>query len=626
MIPRELLFGQPDRTNPKISPDNRHTAYQGSVDGMLGLWLGAANGDCLRALTSGMTGKLKEFLWAADGRSVLLFMDQNGNETWRLFSVDIKSGKVVDHTPFDNVQLRRIAYNRRQPRSILVAMNHENPSFHDAYHLDLVTGEAVMLARNPGNVIKWVADFKQAVRACVTARGDGGYDLMVRENAGGEWETLLSWSVKDIAILEEDLLTCDVVGFSGDGKHLFVKDSLGSPTTRLVSIDLASKKIECLWEDPVHDVGETLVNPETGEVEAVCVLRARKHWHPLTENVAEDFGFLTRHMDGDFRVLGRDSADTKWIVRLEKDTAPPAYYYYDRKARATSVLFSERPVLDECRFSAHEPIAFTACDGLEIHGYLTRPLGSERKPAPLVLYPHGGPWARDRWCFDPEAQWLANRGYACLQVNFRGSTGYGKHFMNAGDREWGGAMQQDLVDAVHWAIEEGIADPERIAVFGGSYGGYAALAGAALTPDLFRCVVSYVGVSNLISFIESIPPYWDTLLQNLYQRVGHPEHQRELLRSRSPLFWAEKIKIPVLVAHGANDPRVKQQESEQIVSALHRNGVECEYLLFKDEGHGITKTKNRLAFYGATERFLARHLGGRCEPVTKEQSTILCEA
>ena len=333
----------------------------------------------------------------------------------------------------------------------------------------------------------------------------------------------------------------------------------------------------------------------------------------LDENIREDMENLKKLARGDFHGFGRDNADDTWLIGFTTDDGPVSYYAYDRNTKEGTFLFSARPELTNYTLAQMEPISFTASDGLTIHGYLTLPPGKGRNNLPMVLNVHGGPWARDTWGYNGEAQWMANRGYACLQVNFRGSSGYGKEFINAGDKEWGGKMHQDLVDAVDWAINQRIADPEKIAIYGGSYGGYAALVGATFTPELFCCAVDIVGPSNLLTWITTIPPYWATLRDIFYQRIGNPETEEEFLKSRSPLFKVDQIQIPMLIAQGANDPRVKQAESEQIVAAMKDKGLEVEYMLFEDEGHGFAKPENRLEFYAAAEQFLAKHLGGRYE-------------
>jgi dipeptidyl aminopeptidase/acylaminoacyl peptidase len=341
------------------------------------------------------------------------------------------------------------------------------------------------------------------------------------------------------------------------------------------------------------------------------VLKDRSDYLVLDPSLEPDLEAVRALHPGDPFFTGGDDADETWLVGFTNDAGSVAYFSYHRPSRAGRFLFEARPELAQYQLAPMEPFSFAARDGLVIHGYATFPADAGRTGLPTVLNVHGGPWARDVWGYNPEAQWLANRGYLCIQVNFRGSTGYGKAFVNAGDREWGGRMQDDLTDAVAFAVGQGWADPDRVAIYGGSYGGYAALAGAAFTPDLFRCAVDVVGPSNLKTLIETIPPYWAPMVAQFHRRVGHPDSDAAFLWSRSPLSAAGSIRIPMLIAQGANDPRVKQAESEQIVAALREAGVEHEYLLFPDEGHGFAKPENRLRFYAAADRFLARHLGGR---------------
>src|SRR5574341_159588 len=484
-------------------------------------------------------------------------------------------------------------------------MNREQPERHDAYRLDLRTGEARLVAQNPGNVVQWVADTKLEVRGAVASRQDGGFNLLLRATEEAPWGATLTWSA-------EDALTSGPVCFSADGQSLMLRDSRNANAARLVRLSLSAGHLAVLAQDPDYDVDAILIHPDTYEVQMAAFQRARREWQVLDPWIAEDVDAVRSLRDGDFLIYDRTDGADRWLVGFTQDRAPASYYAYDRTLRHGTFLFTTRPALERHALAAMEPISFTARDGLTIHGYLTRPPG-QRERLPLVLDIHGGPWHRDVWGYDPETQWLANRGYACLQVNFRGSTGYGKRFVNAGDREWGGKMHYDLVDAVHWAIDHGISDPQRIAIYGGSYGGYAALVGATFTPDLFRCAVSIVGPSNLITFINTIPPYWSSYRAMLYQRVGNPETEPEFLQSRSPLFQVDRVKIPMLIAQGANDPRVKCRESEQIVAAMKAKGIDHEYLLFEDEGHGFAKPANRLRFYAAAERFLARHLEGRAE-------------
>lgn len=394
---------------------------------------------------------------------------------------------------------------------------------------------------------------------------------------------------------------------------MYLVDARNSNTGRLVKMDLATGETSVIAEDAQYDVSNVLVDPDNYTIQAVAFNRDRVEWIVLDESIKLDFDTIREISRGNFAVTSRDNADRTWIISFSRDDGPVAFYAYDRQTRKVTFLFDNQPDLNKYTLATMEPISFTSRDGLTIHGYLTLPPKTEGKNLPLVLNVHGGPQARDNWGYNPEAQWLANRGYACLQVNYRGSTGYGKEFLSAGDREWGGKMHDDLVDAVQWAIKQGIADPQKVAIYGGSYGGYAALVGATFTPDLFCCAVDIVGPSNLITLLRSVPPYWSALLVSLYRRVGNPDTDEEFLKSRSPLFKVDQIKIPMLIAQGANDPRVKQAESEQIVEAMKKRGIDYEYMLFPDEGHGFAKPENRLKFYAAAEKFLAKHLGGRFE-------------
>ncbi|MEO5656966.1 MAG: S9 family peptidase, partial [Nitrospiria bacterium] len=504
------------------------------------------------------------------------------------------------------VQVQVIDWNKQFPDELLIAMNRDDARVHDAYHLDLRSGELRLVAKNPGHVASWLADSRLDVRGALGATSDGGFELLVRERPDADWRTILTWDA-------DDALNSQPVGFSRDGTHLYLEDARGHDTSRLVDLELTGGAIRGLAEDPDYDVGGVLIHPDSYAVQAVAFERARTEWVVLDEAIRHDVERLSRLHHGDWSILSRDDADRTWIVAFSVDDGPTAFYRYERPSGLSTLLFYSKPDLLAYTTAPMQPIALTARDGLPLQGYLTLPPGKPRTSLPLVITVHGGPNARDSWGFDPEAQWLANRGYACLQINFRGSTGYGKRFLNAGDKEWGGKMHDDLIDAVRWAVDQQIADPKRIAIYGGSYGGYAALVGATFTPEVFCCAVDVVGPSNLITMIRTIPPYWSAFIAIEHRRVGDPDTEEDFLKSRSPLFHVDRIAIPVLIAHGANDPRVKQAESEQIVEAMKRRGLPYEYLVFPDEGHGFAKPENRLRFYAAAERFLARHLGGRSE-------------
>ena len=438
-------------------------------------------------------------------------------------------------------------------------------------------------------------------------REDGGLSVLVRDTPDAPWRTILEAD-------QEDALTTHPLAFSEDGRRLVALSSVGANTSRLVWLDCADGSETVVAEDPVYDVAGVRLHPDTNDPQIAFVRRERMDYLVLDPAVAGDLDRLRRLDRGDLELAGHDDADRIWLAGFSTDDGPIRYHAYDRESGRSTFLFEHQPALSRYELAAMEPFSFTARDGLVVHGYLTFPAGEERSALPAVLNVHGGPWFRDTWGFDPEAQWLANRGYLCVQVNYRGSTGYGKAFVSAGDGEWGRRMHDDLIDAVRWVISEGYADADRIGIFGGSYGGYAALVGAAFTPDVFRCAVDIVGPSNLKTLIESIPPYWAPLVAQFHTRIGDPATDADLLWERSPLSRVDDIRIPLLIVQGANDPRVKQAESEQIVAALREKAIPHEYMLFEDEGHGFAKPENRLRFYVAAERFLSEHLGGRFEP------------
>ena len=605
LIPREVLFGNPEKARPLLSPDGERLAYLAPRDGVLNVWVGPVGGDDFEPVTEDTRRGIRVYFWAEDNRHIVYLQDEGGDENWRVHAVDASTKEDRDLTPFENVQAQIVDTNRRFPDTLLVALNRENPELHDVYRLTLSTGELDLAAKNPGNVVGWVVDAQFRVRVAMAATPEGGFDLLLRDAEDAGWRKLLGWD-------KEDALSSSPVGFTGDGGKMYLLDSRGANASRLVLLDLESGNSETLVEDPRYDVGRVMMHPETHEAQAAAVERARTDWVVLDDDIREDFEVIEGMNRGDFGVASRDRADENWLVAFTADDGGASYYAYDRKSKQGEHLFDARPDLSEYHLARMEPVSFTSRDGLTIEGYLTLP-GSSTGPMPMVLNVHGGPWVRDGWGYDPEAQWLANRGYASLQVNYRGSTGYGKKFLNAGNKEWGGRMHDDLVDAVEWAVKEGVADPERVAIYGGSYGGYAALVGATFTPYLFRCAVDIVGPSSLITLITSIPPYWKPLVSTFHERVGNPDTEEEFLKSRSPLFFVDRIRIPMLIAQGANDPRVKQAESEQIVAPMKEKGIDYEYLLFEDEGHGFARPENRLKFYAAAERFLAKHLGGRAE-------------
>jgi dipeptidyl aminopeptidase/acylaminoacyl peptidase len=578
---------------------------------VLNVWvapIGGADGvdwAAAQAVTEDTDRGVRVFGWARDGRHVLYLQDIGGDENWRLYDVDLESMARRDLTPFEGIHANIIATSKRRPTEVLVGINADNPQLHDVYRLDLDTGTLAKEIANPGYA-GWVADEDLVVRCALEPLPDGAFDVLVRDSDPGDWRKLLT-------IPAEDATSSDVLSFSGDGRSLLAISAAGSNTGRLTRVDLSTGDAEVLVEDPSADVTGAVLHPDTRDPQIVAILKDRMTYVVLDPSVQDDFKAIQALHPGDPVFAGRDDSDGTWLVGFTNDTGPVPFFMYDRASRTGRFLFEHQPALSGYELAPMEPFSYRARDGLEINGYLTFPPGLGRSGLPAVLNVHGGPQARDTWGYDPEAQWLANRGYLCIQVNYRGSTGYGKAFVAAGDREWGGKMHDDLVDAVGYAAAQGWADPSRVAIYGGSYGGYAALVGAAFTPGVFRCAVDIVGPSNLKTLLETIPPYWVPVIAQLYRRVGNPETDADFLWSRSPLSRVHDIRIPLLIAQGANDPRVKQAESEQIVAALREAGIEYEYMLFPDEGHGFAKPENRIKFYTAAERFLARYLGGRYE-------------
>jgi dipeptidyl aminopeptidase/acylaminoacyl peptidase len=611
LIPRQVLFGNPERVSPRISPDGTRLAWIAPHQDVLNVWVAPVSAEhgvdwpAATVVTDDSDRGIRMFAWAHDGRHLLYLQDSGGDENWRLHDVDLQTMQRRDLTPFDGVQTQLIAMERKFPAELLIGLNRDNAQLHDVYRLDLVTGDLVKEVENFG-VVGWEADAQMVVRAAAAPQPDGGFTLLVRDDADSDWRPLQT-------VAAEDALTSAPIAFSEDGRSLLATSSVGAQTGRLVRVDIATGATEVLAEDPEADVQGVRLHPDTREPQIVTLLKDRSEYLVLDPAVAADLDAIRALHPGDPTFEDADDADMTWLIGFTNDAGPVSYFSYDRASRTGRFLFEARPELSRFELAAMEPFSFTARDGLTVHGYASFPPGAGRTGLPTVVNVHGGPWVRDVWGYHPEAQWLANRGYLCIQVNYRGSTGYGKSFVNAGDREWGGRMHDDLVDAVAYAVSQGWTDPARVAIYGGSYGGYAALVGAAFTPEVFCCAVDIVGPSNLKTLIETIPPYWAPMVAQFHRRVGDPAADADFLWSRSPLSRASDIRIPLLIAQGANDPRVKQDESEQIVAALREAGIEHDYLLFPDEGHGFAKPENRLRFYAAAERFLARYLGGRVE-------------
>lgn len=613
LIPRDLLFGNPERTSPALSPDGTRMAWLApDTNNVLQVWVQTIGAEDSRIVTADKRRGIRQYLWAEDNRTLLYLQDSDGDENFHIYGVDLASGNVRDFTPIQGVRAMPLDTHADFPNEVLVMLNLRNRALFDVYRLHLDTGALVLDTENPGDVSSWLADAKFRVRLAQVTTPDGGTELRVRADEKAAWKTFLKVGPDEIL---------DAIGFSQDGQSIYLTSSVGRDTAAVVRRNLADGQEVLVAASDVVDAGGVLFHPRKHIVQAVAFSPGRTAWKVVDASVEEDFAALAKVHAGDFTVVNRTGSDATWLVAFDSDRAPGRFYQWDRKNRQATFLFTTRPKLEDLALAEMKPVVIPARDGLKMHSYLTLPVGVPARGLPLILLPHGGPWARDSWGFNGLVQWLANRGYAVLQPNFRGSTGYGKSHLNAGNRQWGLKMHDDLIDAVQWAVKEGIADPQRVGILGGSYGGYAALAGLAFTPDVFACGVSIVGPSNIRTLLNSIPPYWKPLRGLFAARLADPDNPADeaLIRRASPLFSADRINRPLLIGQGANDPRVKQAESEQIVGAIEKNGGGVTYVLYPDEGHGFARPENRTDFNARTEGFLARHLGGRSEPMTAER-------
>ncbi|MBX3747835.1 MAG: S9 family peptidase [Verrucomicrobiae bacterium] len=612
LIPREVLFGNPERIAPRLAPDGRSLAWLApDTNNVLQIWVRTVGQQDDRIVTADRKRGIRIYHWARNSRMLLYLQDTDGDEDYQIHGVDLASGNVRNFTAIQGVRADIVATHRDFPDEVLVSLNARDRTVFDVHRLNIVSGALTPDTENPGDVVDWTPDALFRVRGATVATADGGTELRIRDEPGAPWKTLLTVGPDEILALH---------GFSADGRSVYLESSLGRDTTALLERNLATGTERVIAASPEVDLGSVLIHPVRRTVEAVSFEPGRSSWRVIDPAVQADFDGIRRLHDGDFFIGSRSDADDRWLVAFTTDRGSTRYYAWDRAAKSGELLFTAQPRLDTYTLAPMKPVAIRARDGLTLHSYLTLPVGVPPTNLPMVLNVHGGPWARDTWGLDPTAQWYANRGYAVLQVNFRGSTGYGKNFLNAGNRQWGLKMHDDLIDAVRWAVDQRIANPARVAITGGSYGGYATLAGLAFTPDVFACGVDIVGPSNLETLLRSIPPYWKPVLSMFNVRIGNVNDpaDAELIRNASPLFRAHQIQRPLLIGQGANDPRVKQPESEQIVAAIEKNGGSVVYVLYPDEGHGFARPENRLDFQGREEQFLARHLGGRYEPMTAD--------
>jgi dipeptidyl aminopeptidase/acylaminoacyl peptidase len=618
LIPRSFLFGEPDRLNPELSPDGRTLAVLAPVAGLLGLVTEAVDDAVARAegrsvigpqpVSTGAGSGVCGHRWTADGRSLLWLHDHDGDEQHHVWCADLGTGGPPrDLTPIPGVRARILGRPLGQPRHVRVAMNVDDSARPDVYQVDVDTGEQHLLHRNDG-FVGWLADDSGTVRGVIVPAAGGialhrmdGVDVAARAA---------------LRIGGEDAANTWVAGVESTSR-VVLRTPLDHDTARLVGVDLRSGAVRVLHADRRYDVDLLQSHPRTGRPQFAGVQGDRLRWHRLVAGRSVDVPVLNRR-DADVRRCGATADDRRWLLSVMRDDAPVTYELYDRSTAEVVPLGSYQPQLSD-RLATTEPFALSARDGLRLTGYRTFPPGAPRRALPTVLVVHSGPWSRDTWGFEPVVQWLANRGYLAVQVNFRGSLGFGRQFLDAGDREWGGAMQADLFDTIEHLVAAGWVDPRRVGVFGESYGGYAALLAALLAPQSISCAVALSAPTNLLNLVGSIPAHWRGQRSMLYRRVGHPVRDRELLWSRSPIAHGDHLTVPVLIAYGANDPRISRTDTEAFLKVTGQAPTPPTSLCFPDEGHTLVRGDNRLAFAAAAERFFADHLGGRCEPVPRRE-------
>lgn len=599
IIPLEDFFKNPENTNYLISPNGKYISYLAPYNQRLNIYVQEISTGNVKRLTGVTERDISGYFWGND--NVIIYLRDNaGDENFHFYSVNIQNGTNIDLTPFEGVRANLIDELEDIDSEILIEMNKRKPEIFDVYRLNFETGELNIAAENPGNISGWVTDHNGKIRAAITTDGVNT-SLLYRENENESWHTVITTNFKE---------SLTPLFFTFDNKFLYASSNIGRDKNAVIKYDIKNAaEAEVIYEHPEVDV-YTLTYSRKRKVITSVIFNTWKRERVILDNETEKiFNRLEKDL-GEYEILITDNDDNeeKFIIRTYSDRSLGAYYIFDKAADTLTKISDVSPWINENEMAEMKPVTYQSRDGLLIHGYLSLPLGSEHKNLPVVINPHGGPWARDYWGFNPEIQFLVNRGYAVLQMNFRGSVGFGRKFWECSFKEWGKTMQNDISDGVNWIVEQGIADPARIAIYGGSYGGYAVLAGLAFTPDLYAAGVDYVGVSNLFTFMNSIPAYWKPYLEMLYVMVGHPERDKKLMEDASPVFHVDKMKAPLFIAQGKMDPRVNINESDQMVKALKERGIDVPYMVKENEGHGFLNQENKFDFYREMETFLAKHL------------------
>ena len=617
LIDRTKFFGNPTKAGSRISPDGKWLSWIAPRDGVMNLWV-APLSDLSKAkpLTAETKRPIRTSFWAPDSKSLLYINDKGGDENFLLYGINIETGEQRSLTPFEKTRVQVTGIGPNVKDRILVSVNNRDPKWHDVYSLDLASGKLTLVFKNEGYG-GFLPDANLTLRMATKARSDGGIDYF----------TITDGKVADAPFTSvglDDAQTTRPLGFTSDGKAMYWADARGRNTAALIEQDTASGQTRVLAQDARADITAGLADNRTGRVQAYELDYLKTEYVAVDPAIKGDLAFLKKEAKGAFWINSRSDDGEKWIVTIDRVTEPSSTFLYERKGQRLTKLYTARPELEGAPLVQMQPKEITSRDGLTLVSYLSLPKevdpkgsGKAGKPVPMVLLVHGGPWARDGYGYNSAHQWLANRGYAVLSVNFRGSTGFGKKFISSGDMQWGRKMQDDLLDAVDWAVAEGVTTRDKVAIMGASYGGYATLAGLAFTPDRFACGVDIVGPSNLTTLLGTIPPYWESIKQQFYKRMGDPtsEAGKAVLRERSPLYAADKITRPLLIGQGANDPRVNVAESDQIVAAMRAKNIPVTYVVFPDEGHGFARPANNIAFMAVTENFLGKCLGGRAEPI-----------